>query len=136
MEASRLVMEKKKDERRLTRGYIKLRSIRMHFEKTGNKASHNLTTLFVGSVSLIFTKGDLKEVSEEVAKYKVRAPMHVGLVAPMYTIVPPDNTSLDASHTSFFQVLTFLTILTKVLWKSSPILSSSRRVIMWDLSKL
>lgn len=27
-----------------------------------------------GNVGLIFTKGDLKEVSEEVAKYKVKLP--------------------------------------------------------------
>ncbi|CAI9290779.1 unnamed protein product [Lactuca saligna] len=102
MEASKFVTEKKKDERRFTGGYIKLHSTRMYIKKTGNKASQNLIPLFVGSVGLIFTKGDLKEVSEEVAKYKVEAPMHVRLVAPMDTVVPPDNTSLDPSHTSFF----------------------------------
>lgn len=32
----------------------------------------NLLFLCQGNVGLIFTKGDLKEVSEEVAKYKVR----------------------------------------------------------------
>lgn len=29
-----------------------------------------------GNVGLIFTKGDLKEVSEEVAKYKVKLAFH------------------------------------------------------------
>jgi hypothetical protein len=29
-----------------------------------------------GNVGLIFTKGDLKEVSEEVAKYKVKCAKH------------------------------------------------------------
>ncbi|GAU21641.1 hypothetical protein TSUD_251240 [Trifolium subterraneum] len=47
------------------------RSVRMHAEKTGNNAFLNLVPLLVGNVGLIFTKGDLKEVSEEVAKYKV-----------------------------------------------------------------
>ncbi|GAV56973.1 Ribosomal_60s domain-containing protein/Ribosomal_L10 domain-containing protein [Cephalotus follicularis] len=47
------------------------RSIRIHTEKTGNKAYLNLIPLLQGNVGLIFTKGDLKEVSEEVAKYKV-----------------------------------------------------------------
>ncbi|KAL4342604.1 hypothetical protein GQ457_08G010720 [Hibiscus cannabinus] len=44
-------------------------SIRMHAEKTGNQAFLNLIPLLqVVNVGLIFTKGDLKEVSEEVAK--------------------------------------------------------------------
>ncbi|XP_042448905.1 60S acidic ribosomal protein P0-like [Zingiber officinale] len=52
------------------------RCIRFHTEKTGtekigNKDFLNLLPLLVGNVGLIFTKGDLKEVSEEVAKYKV-----------------------------------------------------------------
>ncbi|XP_042472310.1 60S acidic ribosomal protein P0-like [Zingiber officinale] len=47
------------------------RCIRFHAEKTGNKDFLNLLPLLVGNVGLIFTKGDLKEVSEEVAKYKV-----------------------------------------------------------------
>ncbi|KAG6495683.1 hypothetical protein ZIOFF_043509 [Zingiber officinale] len=46
------------------------RCIRFHTEKTGNKDFLNLLPLLVGNVELIFTKGDLKEVSEEVAKYK------------------------------------------------------------------
>ncbi|XP_042407156.1 60S acidic ribosomal protein P0-like [Zingiber officinale] len=47
------------------------RFIRFHTEKTGNKDFLNLLPLLVGNVRLIFTKGDLKEVSEEIAKYKV-----------------------------------------------------------------
>ncbi|KAG6487688.1 60S acidic ribosomal protein P0-like [Zingiber officinale] len=46
------------------------RCIRFHTEKTGNKDFLNLLPLLVGNVGLIFTKGDLKEVSEDVAKYK------------------------------------------------------------------
>ncbi|XP_061993864.1 large ribosomal subunit protein uL10y-like [Rosa rugosa] len=45
------------------------RSIKIHAEKTGNNAILNLVPL-LGNVGLIFTKGDLKEVKEEVAKYK------------------------------------------------------------------
>ncbi|XP_020577142.1 60S acidic ribosomal protein P0-like [Phalaenopsis equestris] len=48
------------------------RCIKVHAEKSGNQAYLNLLPLLVGNVGLIFTKGDLKEVSEEVAKYKVR----------------------------------------------------------------
>jgi len=89
------------------------RSIRMHSEKTGNTAYLNLIPLLVGNVGLIFTKGDLKEVSEEVAKYKVGAPARVGLVAPVDVVVPPGNTGLDPSQTSFFQVLNIPTKINK-----------------------
>ncbi|KAJ8624435.1 hypothetical protein MRB53_032965 [Persea americana] len=89
------------------------RSIRLHAEKTGNKAYLNLIPLLVENVGLIFTKGDLKEVSEEVSKYKVGAPARVGLVAPIDVIVPPGNTGLDPSQTSFFQVLNIPTKINK-----------------------
>ncbi|CAD6332881.1 unnamed protein product [Miscanthus lutarioriparius] len=81
------------------------RCIKVYAEKTGNKAFDPLMDLLVGNVGLIFTKGDLKEVREEVAKYKVGAPARVGLVAPVDVVVPPGNTGLDPSQTSFFQVL-------------------------------
>lgn len=89
------------------------RSIRIHSEKTGNPAYLSLMTLLVGNVGLIFTKGDLKEVREEVAKYKVGAPARVGLVAPIDVVVPPGNTGLDPSQTSFFQVLNIPTKINK-----------------------
>lgn len=89
------------------------RSIRIHAENTGNNAILNLIPLLVGNVGLIFTKGDLKEVSEEVAKYKVGAPARVGLVAPIDVVVPPGNTGLDPSQTSFFQVLNIPTKINK-----------------------
>ncbi|KAG7030679.1 hypothetical protein SDJN02_04716, partial [Cucurbita argyrosperma subsp. argyrosperma] len=89
------------------------RSVRIHSEKTGNKAYLSLLPLLVGNVGLIFTKGDLKEVTEEVAKYKVGAPARVGLVAPIDVIIPPGNTGLDPSQTSFFQVLNIPTKINK-----------------------
>ncbi|CAD6271240.1 unnamed protein product [Miscanthus lutarioriparius] len=81
------------------------RCIKVYAEKTGNKAFDPLMDLLVGNVGLIFTKGDLKEVREEVAKYKVGAPARVGLVAPVDVVVPPGNTGLDPSQTSFFQLI-------------------------------
>ncbi|KAH7659939.1 60S acidic ribosomal protein P0 protein [Dioscorea alata] len=89
------------------------RCVKLHVENTGNKALLNLLPLLVGNVGMIFTKGDLKEVSEEVAKYKVGAPARVGLVAPIDVIVPPGNTGLDPSQTSFFQVLNIPTKINK-----------------------
>ncbi|TYH26034.1 hypothetical protein ES288_A03G217600v1 [Gossypium darwinii] len=81
------------------------RSIRMHAEKTANQAFLNLIPLLQEDVGLIFTKGDLKQVNEEVAKYKVGAPARVGLVAPIDVVVPIGNTGVDPSQTSFSQVL-------------------------------
>ncbi|KAK1264591.1 hypothetical protein QJS04_geneDACA011450 [Acorus gramineus] len=89
------------------------RSIKLHAERSGNTAYLSLLPLLVGNVGLIFTKGDLKEVSEEVAKYKVGAPARVGLVAPIDVVVPPGNTGLDPSQTSFFQVLNIPTKINK-----------------------
>nr|XP_043622608.1 60S acidic ribosomal protein P0-like [Erigeron canadensis] len=89
------------------------RTIRVHAEKTGNKDILNLIPLLVGNVGLVFTKGDLKEVSDVVAKYKVAAPARVGLIAPIDVVVPPGNTGLDPSQTSFFQVLNIPTKINK-----------------------
>ncbi|XP_050236009.1 60S acidic ribosomal protein P0-like [Mercurialis annua] len=89
------------------------RSVRIHADNTGNSALTNLIPLLVGNVGLIFTKGDLKEVREEIAKYKVGAPARVGLVAPIDVVVPPGNTGLDPSQTSFFQVLNIPTKINK-----------------------
>ncbi|KAF7132653.1 hypothetical protein RHSIM_Rhsim09G0173300 [Rhododendron simsii] len=51
---------------------IMKRSIRIHAEKTGNTAFLIQIPVLAGNVGLISTKGNLKEVSEEVAKYKVK----------------------------------------------------------------
>ncbi|KAM4104294.1 hypothetical protein ACJW30_06G146600 [Castanea mollissima] len=56
------------------------RSIRIHADNTGNNAFLNLIPLLV-----------------------VGAPARVGLVAPIDVVVPPGNTGLDPSQTSFFQ---------------------------------
>jgi len=89
------------------------RSIRKYAEKSGNTDYEQLLPALVGNVGLIFTKGDLKEVREEIAKYKVGAPARVGLVAPIDVVVPPGNTGLDPSQTSFFQVLNIPTKINK-----------------------
>ncbi|EFJ38349.1 hypothetical protein SELMODRAFT_437282 [Selaginella moellendorffii] len=89
------------------------RTIRTYAERSGNMAVLSLMPLLVGNVGLIFTKGDLKEVREEVAKYKVGAPARVGLVAPIDVTIPPGSTGLDPSQTSFFQVLNIPTKINK-----------------------
>eukprot|EP00270_Netrium_digitus_P009661 TRINITY_DN294_c0_g1_i1.p1 TRINITY_DN294_c0_g1~~TRINITY_DN294_c0_g1_i1.p1 ORF type:complete len:323 (+),score=108.08 TRINITY_DN294_c0_g1_i1:204-1172(+) len=89
------------------------RTIRIYSEKSGNTSFLALLPYLVGNVGLVFTKGDLKEVREEIAKYKVGAPARVGLVAPIDVVVPPGNTGLDPSQTNFFQVLNIPTKINK-----------------------
>ncbi|KAH9603472.1 hypothetical protein KSS87_012548 [Heliosperma pusillum] len=66
------------------------RTIKLHAEKSGNNDLLNLVTLLV-----------------------VGAPARVGLVAPIDVVVPPGNTGLDPSQTSFFQVLNIPTKINK-----------------------
>ncbi|PON49403.1 60S acidic ribosomal protein P [Trema orientale] len=89
------------------------RSVKIYAEETGDDAVLKLIPLLVGNVGLIFTKGDLKEIAKEVAKYKVGAPARVGLVAPVDVVVPPGNTGLDPSQTNFFQALNIPTKINK-----------------------
>ncbi|XP_061343489.1 large ribosomal subunit protein uL10-like [Gastrolobium bilobum] len=57
------------------------RSIMLNAQKTGNKAFLNLVPLLVGNVALIFTKGDMREVSEQIVKHKV---VHPILMCPKF----------------------------------------------------
>ncbi|KAL4563418.1 hypothetical protein LXL04_027459 [Taraxacum kok-saghyz] len=47
------------------------RTIRLHAQKTNNTNILNLVPYLVGNMGMVFTKGDFKEVSDVVAKYKV-----------------------------------------------------------------
>uniref|UniRef100_F6I5H5 Uncharacterized protein n=1 Tax=Vitis vinifera TaxID=29760 RepID=F6I5H5_VITVI len=94
-----LVDNKYRDAKRTRPTILLLVSKRLRAEKTGNPVFLNLVPLLVGNVGPIFTKGDLKEVDEEVAKYKVGAPARTGLVAHIDVIAPPGNTGLNLAHT-------------------------------------
>ena len=80
------------------------RCIRLYCERTGSDKWSPLLDALVGNVGLIFTKGDLGAVRDEIDRYKVGAPARVGLVAPNDVFVPAGGTGLDPSQTSFFQV--------------------------------
>ncbi|XBH83916.1 hypothetical protein VPH35_072218 [Triticum aestivum] len=89
------------------------RCIAAHAERSGNADVKALIPLLQGNVGLIFTKGDLKEVREEVAKYKVGAPARVGLIAPIDVVVPPGNTVSPRSDV-LFPFIQVLNIPTKI----------------------
>ncbi|KAL3518075.1 hypothetical protein ACH5RR_020664 [Cinchona calisaya] len=89
------------------------RSIKFHAENTRNSALLSLLPLLVGNVGFVFTNGDLKEVRDEVSRYKVGSYARYGVIAPVDVVVPPGNTGLDPTHTSFFQVLNIPTKINK-----------------------
>eukprot|EP00232_Nephroselmis_pyriformis_P004522 CAMPEP_0182913908 /NCGR_PEP_ID=MMETSP0034_2-20130328/38276_1 /TAXON_ID=156128 /ORGANISM="Nephroselmis pyriformis, Strain CCMP717" /LENGTH=313 /DNA_ID=CAMNT_0025050637 /DNA_START=98 /DNA_END=1039 /DNA_ORIENTATION=- len=89
------------------------RSIRVYIENTGDSKWEVLLEHLIGNVGLIFTKSELTDVRDEVAKFKVGAPARVGLVAPVDVTIPAGNTGMDPSQTSFFQVLNIPTKINK-----------------------
>lgn len=89
------------------------RSIRMYCEETGNDQWAPIIDELVGNVGIVFTKGDLSQVKEEISKYKVGAPARVGLLAPNDVTIPSGGTGMDPSQTSFFQALAIATKINK-----------------------
>jgi large subunit ribosomal protein LP0 len=89
------------------------RSIRLYCEETGNDQWAPLLDELVGNVGLVFTKGDLSQIKEEISKYKVGAPARVGLLAPNDVFIPAGGTGMDPSQTSFFQALAIATKINK-----------------------
>jgi len=89
------------------------RCIRSYVERTGNTSWGGLLDHIEGNVGLVFTQGDLTEVKDAIAEFKVGAPAKVGTLAPVNVSIPAGNTGMDPSQTSFFQVLNIPTKITK-----------------------
>lgn len=89
------------------------RSIRIYVEESGDDSWAALLPHLVGNVGVVFTKGDLSDVREQIESFKVGAPARVGLVAPVDVQVPAGNTGLDPSQTNFFQALNIPTKINK-----------------------
>ncbi|PHT55216.1 60S acidic ribosomal protein P0 [Capsicum baccatum] len=72
-------------------------------KKTKNETILNLIPLFVGNAGLIFTKGDLKELSEEVAKYNVVDLLVLAIVVEnKYSFPPADKVKEYVADPSMF----------------------------------
>lgn len=69
--------------------------------------------LLEGNVGIVFTNGDLSQVKDEIAKYKVGAPARVGAVANEDVTIKAGGTGMDPSQTSFFQALGIATKINK-----------------------
>jgi len=50
------------------------RSIRLFCERSGNDTWGNILPYLVGNVGLVFTKGDMNEVRDQINSFKVRHP--------------------------------------------------------------
>jgi len=81
------------------------RALRVYAEKNGVEMWNQIADLLVGNVGIVFTKGALVDIKDEIFKYKVGAPAKSGTVAPIDVVCPAGSTGLDPSQTSFFQAL-------------------------------
>jgi large subunit ribosomal protein LP0 len=87
------------------------KAIRRHLEN--NAALEKLLPYIKGNVGLVFTKGDLQEVSRIIQDNKVGAPAKAGAIASVDVTVPAQCTVLGPEKTSFFQALSIQTKITK-----------------------
>jgi len=87
------------------------KAIRAHLDK--NPHLEKLLPHIVGNVGLVFLKGDLVEVRDQLLANKVQAPARAGAIAPVAVVVPKQTTVLGPEKTSFFQALQITTKITK-----------------------
>jgi len=87
------------------------KAIRRHLEN--NAALEKLLPYIKGNVGLVFTKGDLSEVSRIIQENKVAAPAKAGAIANLDVTVPAQCTVLGPEKTSFFQALSIQTKISK-----------------------
>jgi len=87
------------------------KAIRRHLEN--NAALEKLLPYIKGNVGLVFTKGDLTEVSHIIQANKVAAPAKAGAIANLDVTVPAQCTALGPEKTSFFQALSIQTKISK-----------------------
>jgi len=87
------------------------KAIRRHLEN--NAALEKLLPFIRGNVGLVFTKGDLSEVSRIIQDNKVAAPAKAGAIANLDVTVPAQCTVLGPEKTSFFQALSIQTKISK-----------------------
>ena len=58
-----------------------------------------------GNVGLIFTKEDPVDIRTIMTEKRVEAPARAGSIAPVDVFIPPMNTGLEPTQTSFFQAV-------------------------------
>jgi len=96
---------------RMGKNTMMRKAIRRHLEN--NAALEKLLPFIRGNVGLVFTKGDLSEVSRIIQENKVAAPAKAGAIANLDVTVPAQCTVLGPEKTSFFQALSIQTKISK-----------------------
>jgi len=89
------------------------RAIRSYCEANPGTQWEGLADELVTNVGIVFTKDNLTDVKDEIAKHKVGAPARTGSVAPLDVTIPAGNTGMDPSQTQFFQILDIPTKINK-----------------------
>jgi len=83
------------------------KAIRGHLQNNANLEA--MLPLIRGNVGFVFAKGDLSEIKKILVSNRVEAPARAGAVSPCKVVVPPMNTGLEPTQTSFFQALNIQT---------------------------
>jgi large subunit ribosomal protein LP0 len=87
------------------------KAIKGHIEN--NSSLEVLLPLIKGNVGFVFTKDDLSAIKKIVLANKISAPAKAGTIAPNDVIVPKGQTTLEPTHTAFFQALNIQTKINK-----------------------
>jgi len=87
------------------------KAIRGHLEN--NSALEALLPHIKQNIGFVFAKDDLSGVKKILVENKVAAPAKAGAVAPCDVKIPPGNTGLEPTQTSFFQALNIPTKINK-----------------------
>jgi len=87
------------------------KAIKGHIEN--NKSLEVLLPLIKGNVGFIFAKDDLAGIKKIVLANKISAPAKAGTIAPNDVVVPKGQTTLEPTHTGFFQALGIQTKINK-----------------------
>jgi large subunit ribosomal protein LP0 len=87
------------------------KAIKGHIEN--NKSLEILLPLIKGNVGFIFAKDDLAGIKKIVLANKISAPAKAGTIAPNDVVVPKGQTTLEPTHTGFFQALGIQTKINK-----------------------
>jgi len=87
------------------------KAIRGHLQS--NAALESILPHIKGNVGFIFTKDDLSQIKKVLEDNMLAAVAKAGSIAPCDVILPPQQTALDPSQTSFFQALNIPTKIAK-----------------------
>jgi len=87
--------------------------IRDYMKETNNKGLNNLLDCVKGNCGFCFTKGDVKQLRNDILNRKVQCPAKAGAIAPCDVSVPSGPTGMEPTQTTFFQSMNIATRINK-----------------------